>query len=222
MAILFDLDGTLIDSAQDIINAINDLCKELGKPIVNPQLLKDNTSFGLDKLLPIGLGIDINTIDPKSLEGLKARFRYFYKRSKFTNSTLFPGVIELIDHLHNNHFKVGIVTNKSLELSTMISERVNLLNRIECLVAADMVINPKPSPEPVFLALEKLQDRAEDSLFIGDAEQDIIAGNAAGVKTVAALYGYIGDPILAKSWPANYFVDDPKEIWPLIYSLFNR
>lgn len=220
MAIFFDLDGTLVDTADDIIGAINNLCLELNKPIADPILLKDNTSFGLEKFLQIALNVNIKEIDPKYLLSLKNRFRELYRESEFANSKLFPGIQTLITNLQQNNLKFGVVTNKTLEFAKLVLDRVGLLTKIDCLVAADMVPKPKPSPDSLLLAIEKLQVNPKDCIFIGDAEQDIIAGNAAGVKTVAALFGYIGDLAMAKTWPADYFIDRPTEIWPLLHSLY--
>jgi N-acetyl-D-muramate 6-phosphate phosphatase len=220
MAILFDLDGTLVDSAADVIYAINCLSRELGKPLVDPQLLKDNTSFGLNRLFQLALDLNLESIDPSELNALKARFGDFYKKSNFVNSKLFPGIQDLIDNLCQNKVKIGVVTNKSLEFSKIVLEKVGLIERFNCLIAADSVKNIKPSPEPVLLAMKQLHVSPKDCLFIGDAEQDVIAGNAAGVRTVAALYGYVGAIEAAKCWPANYFVNDSTEIWPLVCSLY--
>lgn len=220
MAIFFDLDGTLVDTVDDIITALNNLCSELNLPIPDPILIKDNTSFGLEKFLQIVLNTNINEIDPKYLASLKTRFKELYKQTKFANSKLFPGIQNLVDKLQQNKLKFGIVTNKTLEFARLVLDRVNLLTKVDCLVTADMVNKPKPFPDPLFLAIDKLKVDSKDCIFIGDAEQDIIAGNAAGVKTVAALFGYVGDLAVAKAWPANYFIHQPTEIWPLLKSLY--
>ncbi len=221
MAILFDLDGTLVDTADDIISAVNNLCLELNMPIVDHQLLKDNTSFGLEKFLQIALNINIIDADPLYIQSLKNRFRELYRQSKFLKSKLFPGIQSLIDNLQQNNIKIGVVTNKTLEFAKLVLDKVNLLTRIDCLVASDMVPKPKPSPDSVLLAIETLQATHSECIFIGDAEQDIIAGNAAGVRTVAALFGYVGDRKVAEGWPANYFVTQSTEIWPLLLSLYS-
>lgn len=221
MAILFDLDGTLVDTADDIISAINNLCVELNKPIVDPKMLKDNTSFGLERILPIALNINIKEIDLEDLKKLKNRFRELYRESNFIGSKLFPGIRSLISNLQQNGFKIGVVTNKTLEFARLVLDKVDLLSTVDCLVAADMVPKPKPAPDSVLLAMEKLQVNSKECIFVGDAEQDIIAGNSAGVRTVAALFGYIGDKAIAKGWPANYFVTQPTEIWPLVQSIYS-
>jgi len=220
MAILFDLDGTLIDTADDLINTTNNLCAELNKPTVDPKLLKDNLSFGLEKMLQIALNINITEINAEYLEELKNRFRVLYRQSKFIDSKLFPGIELLIANLKEHGFKIGVVTNKTLEFASLTLDRVNLLTVIDCLVASDMVSKPKPHPEPVLLAMDKLQVKPHECIFIGDAEQDIISGNAAGVRTVAALFGYVGNKTVAKTWPAKYFVTTPTDLWPLVQSLF--
>lgn len=220
MAIFFDLDGTLVDTCNDIIGAINNLCKELNKPLPDFKLLKDNTSFGLEKILAIALNIKITDLSIEEFNILKNRFRELYRQSMFTSSKLFPGLKLLIDKLKEKDIKVAVVTNKTSEFAIPILHKVDLANKIDCVVTSDMVPRPKPAPDLVFLAIKNLQVQPQDCLFIGDAEQDIIAGNAAGVKTAVALFGYIGDENLALNWPANYFVKKSTDLLPLLKNLY--
>ncbi len=220
MAILFDLDGTLIDTAGDIIEVINALCKELNKPIVDHNLLKDNISFGLERILSVALNIDASSLSNEDLSKLVNRFKILYRQSTFGTSKLFPGIEALITKIKDAGLKIAVVTNKTLEFAHPVLDNVNLSNKIDCLITSDMVVKPKPHPDPVLLAIKKLQVDSKKCLFIGDAEQDILAGNAAGVKTGVALFGYVGNRKSALSWPANYFLKDPQDIWPLVSSLY--
>ena len=219
MAILFDLDGTLIDTANDIIWAVNALCVELNKPLTDVNLLRDNVSFGLETILTVA-SINVKDLSDVELKRLKHRFKELYKQSNFRSSKLFPGVDLIITDIKQKGLKIGVVTNKTLEFAQPNLEKVNLSNKIDCLITSDMVANPKPYPDSVLLAIKTLQVDPKDCLFIGDAEQDIIAGNAAGVKTAVALFGYVGDQKTALSWPANYFLKTPIEIWSLVDSLY--
>lgn len=220
MGILFDLDGTLVDTAGDILEAINNLCIELGQPIADQTLLKNNTSFGLKKLLSIALNMNIQDLDEIKFKPLKDRFKYLYSKTNFIQSVLFPGIQELLDNLKMHNFKVALVTNKHYEFAYLILKKLNMLKYLDCIVTADMVVQPKPAPDPVLLAIEKLETIPDKCLFIGDAEQDIIAGNSAGVKTVGALFGYIDKNVNTNNWGANYLVNYPTEIWPLIKKLY--
>lgn len=220
MGILFDLDGTLVDTAGDIIESINNLCKELGQPIPDQTLLKKNISFGLKKILSIALNMNFEDLDDIKFKPLKDRFRYLYSNTNFSQSVLFPGIQELLDNLKMHNLKVALVTNKHYEFAYLILKKLNILKYLDCIITADMVVHPKPAPDPVLLAIDKLEAIPEKCLFIGDAEQDIMAGNAAGVKTVAALFGYIDKHVDTNNWKANYFVNNPTEIWPLIKKLY--
>ena len=220
MAVLFDLDGTLIDTANDIIWAIYVLCVELNKPLADVNLLKDNVSFGLEKILGVALNVNPEDLSDIELKKLKNRFKELYKQSSFVSSKLFPGLNSIITKIKRRGLKIGVVTNKTLEFAVPNLEKVNLSSKIDCLVTSDMVPKPKPSPDSVLLAIKTLQVDPKDCLFIGDAEQDILAGNAAGVKTAVALFGYVGDSKLALSWPANYFLKKPTDIWSLVNSLY--
>jgi len=220
MAIFFDLDGTLVDTCDDIILAINNLCLELNKPLADYKLLKAHISFGIEKILTIALNLNITDLSVEKLTKLKNRFRELYKQSKFQSSKLFPGLKLLITKIKQNNLKIAVVTNKTLEFAVPVLEQVQLTAHIDCLVTSDMVPKPKPAPDLVLLAINKLQVKPKDCVFIGDAEQDIVAGNLAGVRTVAALFGYIGDLQLALNWPANYFVKKSTDLLPLINKLY--
>jgi phosphoglycolate phosphatase len=221
MAILFDLDGTLVNSADDMLNAMQALCLEIKKPLVDPKIFINNISFGVKKIFQEVWNMDINSIDKDYLQQLIDRFVTLYKQTNYQNSKLFPGGLALIKQLQQYKLKIGIVTNKPIEFAHKLLQRVDILKYLDCLVTPDMVTNPKPHPEPVLLAIQKLQVSADQCLFIGDSKQDIIAGKQAGVKTVAALFGYIGDVNAARNtWNADYVVDDFQQIWPLIKKIY--
>lgn len=220
MAVFFDLDGTLVDTCQDIMLAINNLCRELDKPLANQKLLKDNISFGIEKILPIALNIKVTDLTQKELLTLKNKFKLLYKQSKFQASKLFPGVKELINYLKKQNIQIAVVTNKVSEFAIPILEQVNLIDQIDCLATSDMVICPKPAPDLVLFAIDKLQVNPKKCIFIGDAEQDILAGKAAGVKTIAALFGYVGNVQNALKWPADYFVEKPTDLLSLINKIY--
>ena len=220
MAIFFDLDGTLVDTCQDIIIAINNLCRELNRPEAHHQLLIDHVSFGIEKILQVALNIKIADLSESELIKLKNKFKELYKQSKFKSSKVFPGLNLLITDLKKKGIKVAVVTNKPAEFAIPILEQVNLINQMDCVVTSDMVLNPKPAPDLVLLAINKLKADPKKCLFIGDAEQDIIAGNAAGVKTIAALFGYVGDINTALNWPANYFVNKSTDLLSLINKIY--
>lgn len=221
MAILFDLDGTLVDTAGDILAAINNLCIEYDHAIADQVLLRNNTSFGLKKLLSIALNTDINNLEDDQVAELTTKFRYLYKETEFAQSVLFPGIQELLANLKKHNFKIAVVTNKHCEFANPILKKLKLLEYyVDFTITADMVKHPKPHPESVLLAINKLQTVPDKCLFIGDAEQDIVAGRLAGAKTVVASYGYIDPNVKYNDWHADHSVNNPTEIWPLIAKLY--
>lgn len=220
MAVFFDLDGTLVDTCQDIVLAINNLCRELNKPLADQKLLRDNISFGVEKILPIALNVKITDLTPQELVALKNRFKSLYQQSKFQESKLFPGLKELIIYLKQRNIKIAVVTNKLSEFAIPILQQVNLMDQIDCLATADMVVYPKPAPDLLFFAIDKLQVDPKKCIFIGDAEQDIIAGKSAGITTIAALFGYVGNVKNALNWPADYFVEDSNDLMQLINKIY--
>lgn len=220
MAVFFDLDGTLVDTSQDIILAINNLCLELNRPLADQKLLKDNISFGIEKLLPIAFNIEITDLTTQELVNLKNRFKLLYKQSKFKTSKLFPGLNKLINYLKQRNIKIAVVTNKVAEFAIPILKQVNLIDQIDCLATSDMVTHPKPAPDLVLFAMDKLQINPKKCIFVGDAEQDIIAGKVAGVTTIAALFGYVGNVQDALKWPADYFVEQPNDLLSLINKIY--
>jgi phosphoglycolate phosphatase len=184
--IIFDLDGTLIDSSTDITNAINYAIEPYG---INPLTVKDTIALigeGITKLIEkvvIRSGeknIDMNTLIQRFLE--------HYSAHLIDNTTVYPKVRETLAKLDN--YKKAVISNKREALSIEVLKRLGLLQYIDLIVGSDTTPEKKPSPVPIFYVLSRLGVGKEKTVIVGDSNYDIEAGKAAGIKTIAVTYGY--------------------------------
>lgn len=208
-AVLFDLDGTLADTAPDLGSALNRLRAELGLTPLPLALLRPATSQGARGLLRIGLDIQA---DDASYPELQQRFLAHYESALCVDTILFPGIEEVLAELEANHIPWGIVTNKVAHLTLPLLACLNLDRRASCIVSGDSATRPKPAPDPLLLAAALIACEPNHCLYIGDDLRDIQAGLAAGMCTVAARYGYLGSPTPPELWQADHLIDHPREI----------
>ncbi len=208
-AVLFDLDGTLADTAPDLGEATNILLRESGRPQRSLAYLRPYTSQGVRGLLRAGF--DIEPGDP-AYEALARRFLDIYATCLCTDSRLFDGIPELLDALEAMQLGWGIVTNKRMRFTDPLVEWLQLAPRTRCVVSGDTTAEAKPSPLPVLHACRLLDCRPERALYVGDDRRDIVAGQAAGCLTVAAAYGYLGDSGPPHTWGADLVIDHPAEL----------
>ena len=208
-AVLFDLDGTLADTAPDLGEATNILLRESGRPQRSLEYLRPYTSQGVRGLLRAGFGIEPG--DP-AYEALARRFLDIYATCLCADSRLFDGIPELLDALEAMHLRWGIVTNKRMRFTDPLVEWLQLAPRTRCVVSGDTTAEAKPSPLPVLHACRLLACQPERALYVGDDRRDIVAGQAAGCLTVAASYGYLGDSGPPHTWGADLVIDHPAEL----------
>ncbi len=211
--VLFDLDGTLIDTAPDMAAALNRLLQEEGKPPLPYSEIRPVVSNGSVALVQLGFP---DCTDPADKERLKTRYLEIYEEALCIDSVLFPGMESLIDTLEQQNLRWGVVTNKPGWLTDPLMQQIGLAPRAACIVSGDTTANRKPHPEPMFLACRLAETRAEHCLYVGDAQRDIEAGRNAGMRTVIANYGYIGSWENTADWGADHAVDEPLDILPLI------
>ena len=197
--VLFDLDGTLIDSAPDLGAAVNRMRVRRGMAALDDALLRPHASHGARGLVCAGLGI---TPDDRGYSELREEFLTCYAAALCERTVLFPGVDELLDRLDASPLKWGIVTNKTTALTLPLLEALALRHRPGCIVCGDTTAKAKPHPEPLLAAAAMLDIPAAECIYVGDAERDIEAGNAAGMTTLIARYGYIRDDETPDAWPA--------------------
>ncbi|MBK7646219.1 MAG: HAD-IA family hydrolase [Betaproteobacteria bacterium] len=208
-AVLFDLDGTLADTAPDLGSVVNILLEQEGRPQKTLEMLRPYTSQGVRGLLKAGFGIDATHAE---YDALAQRFLDIYIQRLCLETRLFEGIPELLDRLEAMNLGWGIVTNKRMRFTDPLVKLLQLTPRTNCVVSGDTVAEAKPSPLPVLHACRLLECRPEKTLYVGDDRRDIVAGNAAGCKTVAVSYGYLGDSGPVHSWGADLVIDHPDEL----------
>lgn len=211
--VLFDLDGTLVDTAPDLGLAANLVREEQGMEPLPPSSYRPYASCGARGLLKVALGM---SMDHPEYPQRKERFLVHYRANLSRNSRLFPGVAEMLAALEHAGIRWGIVTNKVSSLSEPLVGDLGLKERSACLVSGDSTPKPKPAPEPLLLAARLVGVSPRDCLYVGDDERDILAGRAAHMRTVAAAWGYMGDKPDPRSWSADVIVETPPELVQLL------
>lgn len=217
-AVLFDLDGTLIDTAADFVRIIQAMCREQNRPVVDTAAIRSQVSEGgraMVKLVFPELDVD----DP-ILWQHRQDFLDRYGADIAVDTTLFAGMDTLLQQLEQRAIPWGIVTNKPRWLSEALLQALALTERCQVLVCPEDVQHTKPDPEPMFLAAKQLDIAAKDIIYIGDHPRDIDAGKAANMPTVLAAYGYLPPDRAADlvSWQADYIVEDVEALTQLILS----
>ncbi len=209
---LFDLDGTLVDTAPDLAAALNRVRAQHGLAAMPLDALRPMASHGARGLLQVGM--DVTPEDPR-FESLKAAFLNFYEQDIDRQSRLFDGVAELIDHLQRRRLPWGIVTNKHSRFTDQLVPRLPWPALPQCVISGDTAAHPKPAPDPLLLAAQRLGVPAERCAYVGDDLRDMQSARAARMAAIAASYGYCGrtDPL---HWPADAVIGHPLEICDLL------
>jgi len=207
--VLFDLDGTLADTAPDLAFALNTLLREHGKASLPYDSIRPVASHGAAGLIELGFGI---ARDTSRFTPLRERFIAIYRAHLTRETRLFPGMPVLLDQLAARGINWGIVTNKPAFLTDPLIEQLGLQEDAVCVVSGDTTANRKPHPEPMLHASKLAGSKPQECLYVGDAERDIEAGNAAGMQTLVALFGYIGAQDHPETWGANGLIRAPEEI----------
>jgi 2-phosphoglycolate phosphatase len=211
--ILFDLDGTLVDTAADLGYALNLQLERHGKPTLTLDMIRPVASHGSKGLLALGFGL---TPDHADFDKMRVEYLSLYDEVFTRSPVLFDGMQELLESIESKGLAWGIVTNKPRRFTEPLVKTMGLYSRAVTVICGDDAAQPKPSPETLLMACDQAKVNASDALYIGDAERDIQAGRAAGMKTVVAMYGYIDANDHPESWSADYFVQQPLDILKLI------
>lgn len=214
-AVLFDLDGTLADTAPDLGAAANFLLLEEGRPPLSLAELRPYTSHGVRGLLQAGFGIAPADAD---YDRLAQRFLELYAARLCEETQLFAGIAELLDTLDNAGLDWGIVTNKRRRFTDPLVAHLGLTPRTRCVVSGDTTAEAKPSPLPILHACELLACDPQRTLYVGDDLRDIQAGHAAGCRTVAVSYGYLGHSGPLETWGADLIVDHPEQLMQYLFN----
>ena len=211
--VLFDLDGTLIDTAPDMAAALDILCDEENHPRKPYSEVRPIVSNGSVALIKLAFG---TALDEPTLERLKSRYLDIYQQHLSVHSTLFDEMTELLEQLESNDIKWGVVTNKPGWLTEPLMESLGLFQRASCIVSADTTKNRKPHPEPMYLACKLTGAQPEECVYVGDARRDIEAGQNAGMMTIIAEYGYIEASENVDDWQADHRIQRPSQIMALL------
>ncbi|MBB2895109.1 N-acetylmuramic acid 6-phosphate phosphatase MupP [Pseudomonas sp. AS2.8] len=212
-AVLFDMDGTLLDTAPDFIAIIQAMRQDQGLALADEARLRGVISGGAKAMILAGFGVDPLGAE---LEPLRLEFLERYQTQCAIHTRLFDGMAEILRDLDAARLRWGVVTNKPVRFAEPIMQRLGLAERSACLVCPDHVTHSKPDPEMVLLACRQLAVDPQTALFIGDDLRDIESGRAAGSKTVAARYGYIHPDDHPEHWGADAIVDHPLELRALL------
>lgn len=208
-ALLLDLDGTLIDTAPDMGGALNLLLQEEGKPPLPLADIRAHVSHGSKALVALGFGSDL---PPHREQELIARYLHCYTQCVAVDSTLFQGMDSLLAQLESRGIPWGIVTNKPIRYTVPLLQHLELLQRCSTLVCGDSMALSKPDPAPLYLACQHLKLDPSRCIYAGDAERDIAAGAAAGMRTVLVEWGYFSAEEDTPNWGAAYHCADAEAL----------
>jgi phosphoglycolate phosphatase len=211
-AVLFDLDGTLVDTAGDLGAAANRMLERRALPPKPIAQLRPQASHGARGLLGVAFGV---TPESPDYEALRVEFLETYEKALCVESRLFDTLDRLLARMEANHLPWGIVTNKVARFTLPLLKQLDLATRAACVVCGDTTPHTKPHPAPMFEAARLAGVPAASCIYVGDDARDVAAGNAAGMQTIAASYGYCGDSD-PSSWHAGTVIDTPAELTALI------
>lgn len=216
-AVLFDLDGTLIDTAPDMVATLQAMQQAYGGTPVDYDLGRSYVSNGALGLLRLGFP----EADDDGIEALRPEFLTRYLNRVSQASTLFPGLDRLVDRLDEHGRQWGVVTNKPQHLTEPLMTALELLDRAACCVSGDTLPQRKPDPAPLHHACELAGMNPATAIYVGDSSRDIEAGRAAGMVTIAAAYGYVTPDDDAASWGADAIAHDTEELAQMVLKAVN-
>ena len=207
--LLFDLDGTLADTAPDLAEALNHVLREAGREPLPYETIRPVVSHGSPALLKLGFAMDEAHPD-------YAKYRQtllnHYLANIARHTTLFAGMAELLAEVEESGRNWGVVTNKPAFLTEPLMAALGIAERAATIVSGDTLTGRKPHPAPMLLACCQAGSAAAQCLYVGDAARDIEAGRAAGMPTLAALWGYIEAHDDPAEWRADGYIEHPREI----------
>lgn len=207
--LLFDLDGTLMDTAPDMGAALNNLRAEHKLPPLTQDRIRPHVSHGVPALLKLGFGMEPQ--DTRYAE-MRSRYLAIYQAGLARETRLFHGVEPLLEKVVKEGYAWGIVTNKPGWLTEPLLDAFGLRSRAACVVSGDTTARRKPHPEPLLHACTLCGVAAVDSVYVGDAQRDVEAAHAAGMRAIVALYGYLGEDEMPAAWKADHMIKHPLEL----------
>ncbi|WP_309045577.1 HAD-IA family hydrolase [Marinobacter sediminicola] len=211
--VLFDLDGTLIDTAPDFIRCLNELRQIDGLPALPAEHIRRSVSNGARAMVRVGFGLEPE--HPGYLAKHTA-FLDLYEAGVAVETRLFEGMDSLLQSLEQREIPWGIVTNKPVRFAAPLVQALGLAERCASLVCPDHVTDRKPHPESLLLACQQIGAEPEQAIYVGDHERDIVAGRNARMKTIAVRYGYIEEPETVDLWQADMIADTVNDLAKLL------
>ena len=212
-ALLLDLDGTLVNTAPDMVATLNRVLTEHKQPKANIPEASKLVSNGAKALLEFGFGDAFKNF---SNDQLVSEFLSDYANNVCKESHLYDGMAEILELCEKNNIKWGVITNKPIELSKSLLEGLGLFERCSILLGGDSLPVKKPDPAPLLHSCMVMSLAPSECLYVGDHERDIIAGNAAGMDTAAALWGYIQEHEKPENWKAKFLTNTPQGLQRLV------
>ena len=207
--VLFDLDGTLADTAPDLADALNAVLLNNGKDALPFEQIRPIVSHGGMALVSLGFGIEP---EHPEFESLRQQLLQLYAGNIANKTRLFPGMAELLNSIESAGLNWGVVTNKPAWLTDPLLDALQLSERAVSIVSGDTLAERKPHPSPLLYACEQAGSQGFECVYVGDAERDIVAGHKAGMQTIVALFGYIGTEDQPDTWGADVLLESPQEI----------
>ena len=207
--VLFDLDGTLLDTAPDLAFALNETLRHFGREPLPFETIRPVVSHGGIALIKLGFGLDPDD------DGYTPRRQFLldtYRNNIARETRPFAGMHELLDAIEQHGLNWGVVTNKPAWLTDPLLQALDLYSRAATVISGDTLPERKPHPAPMLLACEQAGSRPHECLYVGDARRDIEAGRNAGMATLVALFGYIGAGDDPATWGADALVESPADI----------
>ncbi len=207
--LLFDLDGTLVDSAPDLAGAANDLRQQHGLPPLPYQALRPLVGTGARGMVGAAFGV---APGDDRFDGLRDAFLARYAQRLLQDTRVFDGMQAVLDQLDGAGLRWGIVTNKAMRFTAPIVAGLGLAARAAVVIAGDSTPHTKPHPEPLFEAARRLGVAPETCAYLGDDHRDMQAGHAAGMTTLAAAWGYLGQGEPVQAWGADRVLSSPAQL----------
>lgn len=208
-AVLFDLDGTLADTAPDLAGALNRQRERRGLAPLPIEQVRPHASAGARGLLGVGFGLGPGDA---GFEPMREEFLALYGERLCDETRLFPGVPELLDELERRAVSWGVVTNKPARFTVPLLDALGLGSRPGCIVSGDTCAQPKPHPAPLLAACERLGIPPAECLYLGDDERDTRASLAAGMRSIVACYGYLGNERPWQEWGSEGGIERPGDL----------
>jgi len=206
--VLFDLDGTLLDTAPDMAGALNALRALEGLAELPFGTIRPHVSHGASRLIELGFACT----EGIRFEELRTRFLALYRRDIAGQTRVFPGLEPILAWMDRVGMPWGIVTNKPGWLTEPLVDALGLRPRLRCVVSGDTLPRRKPHPDPLLHAAGQMRCAPSDCVYVGDAERDVQAGRAAGMRTIVAGFGYLAPGDDPSAWQADAIVAEPGEL----------